>query len=276
MAVTWDNPDVKLTDGLGNVVGSHDLKPATAYTITATIHNRSNDAPVPSPPGMPVVFTLLSFGVLGTKVQTIGTTVVDHLPVRGAPGEPVQAAITWVTPPAPGHYCIQIDAVVANDANQLDNMGQHNTVIRVARRAEALSLTIPVRNALQGTRTFSVQLHSYHLPSTPLIRKGLGGNRRAPDDNREEHREERESDAAFLLRVVAANRPELFPAPAEWNAAISHRQLTIAPDQSIDLEFTATVPASASEGTHQPFTVAVFEEAAKLPVGGVTAIFTVQ
>jgi hypothetical protein len=35
MAVTWDNPDVELTDSGGAVVGSHDLLPLTDYKITA-------------------------------------------------------------------------------------------------------------------------------------------------------------------------------------------------------------------------------------------------
>lgn len=276
MAVTWDNPDVNLTDGLGNVVGSHDLQPSTSYQITATIHNRSNDAPVPPPAGMPVIFSLLRFGVLGTTVQTIGSTVVDHLPVRGAPGEPVHASITWVTPPVPGHYCIQIEAVVPDDANQLDNVGQHNTVIRGVHHAEALALKIPVRNALQGARTFSVQLHSYRLPAEPLIRKGLGGRLQRRSPSHESSPEQRESDSSLLARVVAVNRADLFPPPPEWNPDISHRRLTIQPDQTVELEFTATVPSSAPAGFRQPFHVAVFEESSKLPIGGVTAIFIVQ
>jgi hypothetical protein len=126
MAVTWDNPDISLTDLGGNVIGSHDLLPSTQYIVKATIHNRSNQAPAPS---MPVNFSLISFGVGGDTVQKICSTLVN-LPVRGAPGEPTLARITWTTPALPGHYCIQVDAIWPDDANPLDNTGQENTVVR--------------------------------------------------------------------------------------------------------------------------------------------------
>jgi hypothetical protein len=272
MAVTWDNPDVTLTDGLGNVVGSHDLKSSTPYTVTATIHNRSNEAPAP---GMPVVFTLLSFGVLGPTAQKIGSTVVD-LPVRGAPGEPVQASITWVTPPTPGHYCIQIEAIVPDDANPLDNVGQHNTVIQGVLHGQAIVLKVPVRNMLQGARTFAIELHAYRLPAEPLIRGGLGGRLRgAVGEAPGTHPTGRETDESLRARVVAANRIELFPAPPEWAPAVSHRRVTVEPDQTVELEFTATVPNSAPAGVRQPFHISVSEESTDRPVGGVTAIFIV-
>ncbi|HXN89418.1 MAG TPA: hypothetical protein VN890_08710, partial [Methylocella sp.] len=256
-----------------NVVASHDLTPSTAYTVTATIHNQKNDAPIPS---MPVVFSLVSFGVSGPKVQTIGSTPVD-LPVRGAPGEPAQASITWTTPPAPGHYCIVIEAVVAGDVNPLDNVGQHNTVVKGVVHGEVIVLKVPVRNTLQAARTFAVQLHSYRLPAQPLVRRGLGGDARAAADaaGMEQSRGSRESDASLLARVVAANRPELFPAPPEWRPSVSHAQVTVDPDQTVELVFTATVPNSAPAGLRQPFHISVAEQSTNRPLGGVTATYVV-
>jgi hypothetical protein len=125
LAVTWDNPDIELVDASNTVVPSHDLKPATTYTVRATIHNRSNTAPAIA---TPVHFTLFSFGVGGTGVQAIGSDIID-LPVRAAPGEPAVAQVTWTTPSVPGHYCIQVDVICADDANPLDNTGQENTVV---------------------------------------------------------------------------------------------------------------------------------------------------
>jgi hypothetical protein len=273
MAVTWDNPDVKLTDGLNNVVASHDLQPSTSYTVTATIHNRKNDAPVPS---MPVVFSLVSFGISGPSVQSIGSTVVD-LPVRGALGEPAQAAITWTTPPAPGHYCIIIEALVTNDANPLDNVGQHNTVIQGVINSQTIVLKVPIRNILQGPRTFAVQLHSYHLPAHPIVRGGLSGRAQAASSEARPRTSggPRESDATLLARVVAANRPELFPAPPEWTPAISQSSVVLDPGQTVELEFTATVPSSAPVGLRQPFHISVTEKSTNRPIGGVTATFVV-
>ncbi len=262
LGVTWDNPDVLLTDAGGNVIGSHDLLPSTLYRISATIHNRSNEAPAP---GLPVTFGLITFGVGGATVQQIGSDVVN-LPVRGAPGEPVVASVTWTTPPVPGHYCIRIEAVWADDKNPLDNIGQHNTVIRKVRQGQALSLKIPVRNTLQGTRLFKVAMHSYELPGEPLIRRGLDKRGREP----------RESDEALTARVIAANRPELFPAAPAWTPAITEHSLTLEGDGEAALEFTATVPALAPIGTRQPFHISAADERTGLPLGGVTAIYIVE
>ncbi len=262
LAVTWDNPDVTLTGTGGNIIGSHDLLPSTLYKISATIHNRSNEAPAP---GMPVTFGLITFGVGGATVQQIGSDVVN-LPVRGAPGEPVVASVSWTTPPVPAHYCIRIEAVWADDKNPLDNTGQHNTVIWKVRQGEALSLKIPVRNTLQGARLLTVAMHSYELPREPLVRHGMGEHVHQP----------RETDEALTARVVAAIRPELFPAPAAWSPALTQHRLSLEGDAEAQLEFTATVPATAPIGSRQPFHISVAEERSGLPLGGVTAIFIVQ
>lgn len=253
IGVTWDNPDVQLTDMGGTVVGSHDLLPSTKYRIAATIHNRSNDAPAP---GMPVVFTLFSFGAGGSS-QPLGQDVIN-LPVRAAPGEPALASVVWETPPMPGHHCIQIEAVWATDANQLDNMGQHNTVIRGAARGERFQLRIPVMHTLQGRNRLRARLDSYVLPERPLRRQ-----------------EKRESDASFRKRIADANAPQRFPPAEGWRARISPEELVQHADETSAIEFEATVPVSAQPGTEQRFNVAVSEESTGKMVGGVTVILRV-
>lgn len=265
MAVTWDNPDVRLTDTLNNPIASYGLQPSTSYTITATIHNKKNDTPVP---GMPVVFKLVSFGASGDIIQPIGSAVVD-LPVRGTPGEPAHASVTWTTPTSPGHYCITIEAVVPDDATPMDNIGQHNTVVNGVRHGERLELRFPVRNALQIAQRFSARLHSYRLPERHILRRrmgeGAGANRTG----------QREGDASLLQRVVAANRPDLFPVPADWDAAVTPSDGIIEPGRTVDLTFTATVPASAPAGLQQPFHISISDAEGKAPLGGVTATYTV-
>lgn len=252
IGVTWDNPDVQLTDMGGAVVGSHDLLPSTDYRITATIHNRSNNAPAP---GMPVVFTLFSFGAGGGS-QPLGSDVIN-LPVRAAPGEPALASIVWKTPPTPGHHCIQIEAVWPDDANPLDNIGQHNTVIRGAARGERIELRIPVVHFMQGRSRLRVRLDGYALPERPV------------------RRQERESDQSFRKRIAAANSPERFPPAEGWRAEISRKELVQQADETSALEFQATVPASAQPGSEQRFNVAVSEESTGKMVGGVTVILRV-
>lgn len=271
MAVTWDNPDISLTDLGGNVIGSHDLLPSTQYIVRATIHNRSNQAPAP---GMPVNFSLISFGVGGDTVQKIGSTLIN-LPVRGAPGEPALATITWTTPALPGHYCIQVDAIWLDDANPLDNTGQENTVVRGGKPGQKLVFTIPVRNVLQGTRKLNVHLTSYVLPERPIMpssnSRNAGGlpedaRRPSPGSTRE----------SLLQRIIAANAEDWFPVPADWIPELSHRELTIESERTMDLLFSVTVPLAAPVNAEQRFNIAVTDDAKRQLVGGVTIICQVQ
>ena len=268
MAVTWDNPDIELTDLGGSFVGSHDLQPATDYRIRAAIHNRSNDAPAP---GMVVNFTLYSFGVGGVLAQKIGTDIVN-LPVRGAPGEPALASVTWKTPAAPGHYCVQVDAVWPDDANPLDNSGQENTVIKRARPGERLDFRIPVRNTLQGTRLLRVHLNSYELPRRPIMRPTRFERSEARGAAGGGERGEREQRNDFLQRIIDANAEELYPAPHEWSPELSERRLVLESDQTRELLFSVTVPENAPAGSEQRFNLAVADDAQGQLVGGVTVI----
>jgi hypothetical protein len=265
MAVTWDNPDVQLTDMGGAVVGSHDLLPSTDYRITARIHNRSNNAPAP---GMPVVFTMLSFGAGGGSTP-IASDVIN-LPVRAAPGEPALARVVWKTPSTPGHYCIEIQAVWADDANPLDNIGQHNTQVRNVTHGQNVVLPIPVTNFLQGRGRLQARLDSYVLPDHPLTRR-----EREPSRREREREGQKESDESFRARIVQANSPKGFPPPEAWGATLSSTEIDLRTDETTELEFRTTVPASAAVGSEQRFNVAVSEATTGQTIGGVTIILKV-
>jgi len=274
MAVTWENPDVSLTDLAANVIGSHDLLPSTKYIVKATIHNRSNDAPAP---GMPVNFSLISFGIGGNTVQEIGTTSVN-LPVRGAPGEPALATMTWTTPPVPGHYCILIDAIwpPKDDANPLDNTGTENTVIRGGKPGKALVFTIPVRNTLQGTRKLNVHLNSYVLPERSILPSSNSRNAGGLPEGARRPGVLGSTTESLLQRIIAANAEGRFPAPADWIPELSHRELTLESEGTVDLLFTVTVPLTAPVNEEQRFNIAVTDDSKHQLVGGVTIICQVQ
>lgn len=268
IGVTWDNPDVTLTDILGNVVGSHNLKPSTKYQINALIHNKSNVAPAPQ---MPVVFTLLSFGAGMNPQQKIGITKVD-LPVRTAPGEPVIATAIWTTPSTPGHYCIEIEAVWPGDANPLDNIGQHNTVIQKVSAGQHIIIPVPVMNTLQGKTRLNVKMDSYVLPREPLLRNSANKFARP---GREINKTGIESDDAFLSRVINENLPGKFPAAPEWLPALSVENLEIETDQVATVTFEATVPFAAISGEEQRFNISISGEGTDRMIGGVTIIFQI-
>lgn len=255
MAVTWDNPDVTLTDMAGNVVGSHDLLPSTDYRITAQIHNKSPDAPAP---GLPVVFTLLSFGAGGPPRQSIGSTVIN-LPVRAAPGEPAAASVVWTTPAVPDHYCIEIDCSWPDDAFPIDNVGQHNTVIRKASADEQLLIEIPiwqVRDEAHEHLALSIGLDGYQLPSRPLLRR------------------EDEPGETFAERIKRANLAELHEADPQWAPSLSAHTVSKS-SGSTSVTFSATVPATASSGDRAHFNISVNDPTGNRVVGGATVIVQV-
>ena len=159
LAVTWDNPDIQLYDVAAGFVpvSSHDLKADTEYEIRATIYNGSTDAPAV---GMPVEFSYLSFGIATTSTF-IGSTTVD-LPVKGAPGHPVTGAMRWRTPVAPGHYCIQVKLIWADDANPANNLGQENTDVGAAHSPAVFEF--PVGNPGAAPEHLRLVPDAYKLP----------------------------------------------------------------------------------------------------------------
>src|SRR6266478_3395862 len=98
LAVTWDNPDIRLeTVGPGDrpsgtVVPSHALVADTDYFVIARIWNGSVEAPAVD---LPVNFSFLTFGI-GITGQDIGLQLVD-LPARGVAGCPAFAVQKWHT-----------------------------------------------------------------------------------------------------------------------------------------------------------------------------------
>jgi hypothetical protein len=253
VAVTWENPDVTLADMGGNVVGSHDLLPATDYRVTAVIHNKAATAPAP---GLPVIFTLIAFGAGGPARQTIGVVPID-LPVRAAPGEPTRATIVWTTPPVPDHYCIEIEAAWPDDAFPIDNVGQHNTVVRRAARGERLQVRVPVFHRGEKATRLHVRLDGYTLPERPLLRQ------------------EQEDRAALVKRIREVNAPERFPADTAWRPVVSASELVLDAGGQGAVDFEATVPATEVAGSQKRFNITVSDAASGRPVGGVTLLVQV-
>ncbi len=266
IAVTWDNPDVRIVDGTGASIGSHDLLPSTDYRIQATIHNRSAAAPAP---GMPVLFAPMGFGAGAPLMKPIGTTI--DLPVQGAPGEPALAEVLWTTPATPGHYCIVIAAVWPDDANPSDNIGQHNTVIRDAAPRQRLIIKFPVFGPTDGRAKLFAAVDAYTLPREP-VHPGEAGpitiaNR--PSDGRL-------TDDERLAEIVAANARGRFPPPDAWQAKVTPGEVDLEAGAQLELEFETTVPSDAISGAQQRFNVVVTNADTAGLVGGVTVVVQVR
>jgi hypothetical protein len=240
IAVTWDNPDIHIEQG-GVIVPSHSLKPNTWYEVVARIWNNSTEASVWQ---MPVDFWYLSFGI-GTSFQVIGQAKVN-LGVKGGPDQPAFARIPWLTPPAPGHYCIQVYLDCFDDLNPNNNFGQTNTDVVAA--ASPAQFAFQLRNNSPRRELYRFEVDAYTIPALP------------PCDGRQEVPAP-PAGTRYMPGTVLAVPPQhdrqKAPQPAGWAIVFNPPSPVLAPGDEITVNATASPPA----GFHgrQPLNVHAFK-----------------
>ena len=253
IAVTWDNPDIHIEKG-GAPVSPHDLKPGTVYDIVARIWNNSTEAPVV---GLPVEFSYLSFG-MGTQSNGIGQTTVT-LGVKGGPGTPALATMPWKTPSTPGHYCVQVRLIWADDANPNNNLGQSNTDVVAA--ASPAAFDFQLRNNSGRRQQFRFEIDAYTIPpldpcSRRQRRQRAAGLRMAP---------------GTVLVVPPRHDRRNAPQPEGWTVVFNPQSPVLAAGDEITVHAVATPPATFHG--RQALNVHAFQ--ANRMAGGVTVYIDV-
>jgi hypothetical protein len=234
LPVTWDNPDIYIFEG-STLVDPHELKASTAYTVVARIWNDSTDAPVID---LKVNFSYLSFG-MGTTSHPIGSTTVD-LGVKGLPGCPAFAYMTWTTPATLGHYCIQVLLEPPDDSNWLNNLGQRNTDVTQPHSAAVFKFSVG-NHAGPRPRAVHFAVDTYTIPPlVPCAQRSI---------------KER--------RAIGKDAP---PIPAGWTVRFTPSELQLGPDE--ETAVTAEITAPAGFSGRMPFNVTALD--ADAPIGGVT------
>lgn len=234
--VTWDNPDIFIFDGT-TPVDPHNLKASTEYTLVARVWNNSTDVPVVD---LNVVFSYLSFG-MGVTSHAIAATTTD-LNAKGLPGCPAFAAVKWTTPPAVGHYCVQVLLEPPDDSNWLNNLGQRN--MDVAQPASPAAFAFDVGNhAGPRQRRVHFTVDTYAIP--PL----------RPCDER--------ANAATRARELRQPAPQV---PAGWTVELTPSELVLAPGEEKTVTAEITPPPGFSG--RMPFNVTARDDIG--PFGGVT------
>lgn len=240
LAVTWDNPDIQLRRG-GAAVPSDDLQGDTDYEIVARIWNNSTEAPVV---GLPVEVSFLSFGA-GTTSTPIGATSVN-LGVKGGPNHPAFASVAWHTPPAAGHYCIQVRFEWIDDVNPDNNLGQENTT--VAKAHSPATFRFQLRNDTRERRRFWFDVDTYTLPAPDPCTPGEKGPGR---------RGRRERPGT--VREVAPRHHRMnYPVPTGWSVALDPAEPILAPGQELTIQATLTPPGGFAG--RQAFNVNAFHD----------------
>ncbi len=253
LAVTWDNPDIWLTelpaaDGSMAPVASNDLLPNHVYRIHARIYNGSLEAPAV---GLPVVFSYLSFGI-GTVSTPIGVAAVN-LPVKGAAGHPQETFHEWLTPAAPGHYCVQVGLFWPDDAEPGNNLGQENVDVKQLNSPNA-TFRFTLRNDAPIGRRFRLEIDAYPPPLPPDCAEP-GTKRQA------------ETKAAAWGERIAAHRRDAHPLPANWSVALlPGEEFPLRAGEEI--EITAAVTVTEAVPAKRPININAFADG--ILVGGVT------
>jgi hypothetical protein len=208
LAVTWDNPDIRLfRDDVP--VPSSALVPDTLYEVRATIWNGSFDAPAL---GLPVHLSYLSFGI-GAGEHHVGSTSVD-LPIKGVAGHPATAVLHWRTPDAAGHYCLRVRLEWPDDANPNNNLGQENTTVRSPQSPAWFE--VPVRNAMGYRREFQLTVDAYEQrPVDPC------------EQPRKPHPSRRAESEARWAVARQTHGWDTFPVPLGWRVTVEPAELVL-------------------------------------------------
>lgn len=251
---TWDNPDFTIREkDTGAVVDNHHLIAHVTYRVQATIHNSSIMAAV----NTTVFFEVLKFGAGTVTMEKLSSAVVN-VPALGT----AVAETLWTTPDSAGHNCLRAIIVHPDDANPLNNIGQHNTDVAEPASPER-RLKFFVGNQSQQEHTFVLTMNSYRLPEHPL-RPGPadGATGRAAADGSLNRR-----SPEYLRRLRELNDFARFPVPAFLDAKLEFSQLTLKAGQEVET-FVEMLPPKAGQGT-QHVNVNVMLDG--MLVGGVTA-----
>ena len=242
LPVTWDNPDIDILLN-GVPVNEHELLPSTEYEVRARIWNNAYDAPVF---GMQVEFSFLSFGV-GTTSTPIGITFVN-VGVKGSASNPAFTSIPWITPPTPGHYCLQAKLDWTDDANPNNNLGQNNTDVVPAQSPAHFEFQL--RNAFERPANYTFVVDTYSpapMPDCGSVTLPVARSARIKD-------------------VVARYRAMNFSVPAGWAIVITPDSVALLPDEEQTIQVDITPPAGFTG--LQPFNVSAFAD--KQFAGGVS------
>lgn len=200
LAVTWDNPDITLFKA-GVPVDSAALEPNTTYEVRARIWNNSLEAPVIR---MPVRLSYLDFGI-GTEPIPIGSVNID-VGVKGSVDQPRFASFLWTTPPAPGHFCLQVLLDPVEDLEPANNLGQENTNVVAAHSPAVFTFTL--RNDTQRARGYRFEVDAYRIPQLPKCDDA----RPAGEARLEIHQRARHPIPAGFTVNISPLKPTLDPA----------------------------------------------------------------
>jgi len=166
--VTWNNPDIWVTELNGTAVDVHQLQPNHDYLVHGRISNASFD---------PAIGTMVSCAYRAFGFSTPGETPVElnsdgtekFVTLHIGAWQSEIAIFTWRTPNQTGHYCLLVRCSHIDDAQFGNNKGQHNADVVAGEPGTPIIETAPLTNFnLNGPQQFWISADTYEIPSIQI------------------------------------------------------------------------------------------------------------
>lgn len=162
--VTWDNPDIWLTEPDGTLVSSADLLPNHEYRVVCRIWNASFHPAF----GVTVTCRFAEWGFSAGTEQPVELTAngAEHsAAIDIAPWMSTSASFRWRTPEQAGHFCLYVRCAHPDDVTTANNVGQENTRVVDVAQSSGVSLKALLTNP-DAARATAVQFSfdAYEIP----------------------------------------------------------------------------------------------------------------
>jgi NPCBM-associated, NEW3 domain of alpha-galactosidase len=295
--VTWDNPDIQITETDGTPVSSSQLHADHDYLVHGRIWNASFNPAL----GVEVRCTVRDWGMGGdwVVVQTNpdGTEHVELVII--APWGNATAIFKWHTPPVPGHFCLRVACYHPDDKNTANNVGQENTQVVAAGAGGNVSARARVTNHSRRDNRLALSVDTYRVREQDwefILQtkvRGVGdrplrGKTNARDSLRnlivrlsKDGRGPRHTAYAYVSRDPLFKSESGAPRsiPEGWRLTFDGQPqevpLSLAPGESRDVEIRVEVPGTAQAGEEHAFNINAID-LAEGRLGGVTLVVRVQ
>ncbi|HXI64820.1 MAG TPA: hypothetical protein VNH14_09955 [Gemmatimonadales bacterium] len=297
--VTWNNPDIWLTELDGTPVESDNLQAGHTYVVNGRIWDASFDAAL----GVQVRCYRRSRGINAADFTPVelnadGTERVVILNIP--PYSSRTAQFKWTTPPQGGHICLRVECAHPDDLNTANNVGQENTTVLGVAAGERARVVVRMFNPSRRRAAVRLQADIYEPREqewefrrrTQTFLLGHGGRLLS--------REEKATHLAGLRRWITgtagrfprlqrhqyqgrgaleeAQRKAATPLPPGWRVTVDGKDLreglTLEPMEERDLEIVVAVPGNVAPRTRVPININATDPGRGL-LGGMTLIISV-
>jgi hypothetical protein len=302
LPVTWDNPDIVLTELDGTPVPSGQLEADHPYVVNARISNASSYPAL----GVEVRCAFRDWGLAGPwlPVELTPGGIERVVGLHIARWASANAAFRWRTPPTAGHFCLRVSCHHPDDKNPANNVGQENTQVIEGAPGATVGARMLVENPAPLPSRLAVAADTYRIPRQEwefrriTVTRELGGDAVRVEDEpgepiplsmgRRLGRWVVHPDATVPRvtrqfyegrdRLYEAQRRARTPVPAGWeisfDAEPAQAGIVLGPEERREVELRIRIPPEAAPGTELAINVAA-TDAVRGGLNGVTVILRV-